>query len=57
MTDKEKVEKIKNIIIRERITCGEDLWQRDSLNEKLPELMDEICSIVGYAEDEEAEGK
>ena len=41
-------DKIKEIIDRENITCGEDLYQRDVLNEKLPELMEEICEIVGF---------
>jgi hypothetical protein len=44
----EKTKKIKAIIDREEINCGEDLWQRDSLNEKLPEIMEEICEITGY---------
>jgi len=49
--DTEKIKRIKEIIDRENIRCGEDLWQCDSLNQKLPEIMNEICEIIGYKED------
>jgi len=51
MENKEKLTKIKAIIEREEISCGEDLWQRDSLNEKLPEILEEICEIIGWYEE------
>lgn len=46
MTDSEIVAKLKELIKKHKITCGEDIWQRDSLNPY--EIVEEMCEIVGY---------
>jgi hypothetical protein len=48
-----ELRKIRNIIDKNKIYCAEDLWQNDSLNEKLPEIMEEICEIAGWAKTKE----
>lgn len=47
----DKVEKIKAIIEKHEITCGEDIWQRDSISENALTIIEEICIIVGYYEE------
>jgi len=42
---------IRKIIQREEIRCAEDLWEKDSLNVRLPEIVTEICAIVGWYEE------
>lgn len=35
-------------VIKNKITCAEALYQVDSINEQLPEIMDKLCQIAGY---------
>ena len=44
----DKLKKLKAVVDRERISCGEDVWQRDSIGQKFPELLEEMCDIIGY---------
>jgi hypothetical protein len=39
---------LSKFIIKNKITCAEALYQVDSINEQLPEIMDELCQIAGY---------
>lgn len=39
---------LQKFIIANKITCAESLHQVDSINEQLPEIMGELCEIVGY---------
>ena len=42
---------VEEIIIKHRILCAESIYQNDSINEYLPEMMMEICEVVGYYDD------
>lgn len=33
--------------------CAESIYQRDSIQEALPELGEAVCDVIGYAEAEE----
>lgn len=52
-SSEEKIEKIKAIIKKHEISCGEDIWQRDSIVENALTIIEEICEIVGYCEENE----
>ena len=51
MKDSEKIAKIEAIIKKHKISCGEDIYQSDRINIKAPDILDEICEIVGYCEE------
>jgi hypothetical protein len=42
---------VQNLIIQHKIRCAESVYQVDSINEELPEMMIKICDLVGYYED------
>ena len=50
----EYVEKIRAIIKKYDITCGEAIYQRDSINENAVDILGEICDIVGYYDEGDA---
>jgi len=33
--------------------CSESIYQRDSIQEALPELAQSVCAIIGYAKNSE----
>jgi len=57
LTDSEKINKIKEIIAKHEISCGEVIWQRDSISENALSIIEEVCEIVGYTEKEGSEEK
>lgn len=50
LSDSEKIAKIKKMIDEHKISCGEDVWQRDSLSEYALEFMEKVCEIIGWSE-------
>jgi hypothetical protein len=50
MEDTVKIAMIMKIIKDNEINCAEDIFQRDTLNSDAPELLCQICEIVGWAE-------
>ena len=44
----EQIKKIKAIIDKHEISCGEDIWQSDSIIENALPIIQELCEIVGY---------
>lgn len=42
---------VEDIIIKHKIMCRESIYQNDSINEYLPEMLTEICEVVGYYDD------
>lgn len=42
---------VQDLIIQHKIRCPEAIYQVDSINEELPEMMIKICDMVGYYED------
>ena len=46
-----------NFIKKHDIGCAEQIWQTDSVLIAAPELVEEVCEIVGYVEyEDEQEG-
>jgi hypothetical protein len=50
MTSDEKLKKVKEIISKHKIDCGESLWQSDVIQQDLCHIVEEICEVVGWAE-------
>lgn len=50
MNDSEKIAKLKELIKKHNITCGEDVWQNDSIGTSALEIIQEVCEIVGYSD-------
>jgi hypothetical protein len=48
MNNSEKIVKLKELIKKHKIRCVEDVWQRDSIGDDAPEIIQEMCEIVGY---------
>lgn len=42
-----------NFIENHEISCAESIWQMDSTLIAAPELVEEVCEIIGYVECEE----
>jgi predicted GNAT family N-acyltransferase len=42
-----------DFIKEQKICCAEDVYQTDSIIENAYEFIEQICEIVGYAEEEE----
>lgn len=42
---------VQNLIVQHKIRCKESIYQIDSINEELPDMMIQICNLVGYYED------
>lgn len=49
-----QIEKLKALIKKHKISCGEDVWQRDSIGTDSLEIIQEMCEIVGYYEEGDA---
>ena len=47
-----KIAKIEKIIEEYGITSAEHLWQSDSLTIAAVEILEKICDVVGYADEE-----
>ena len=52
LSDAEKVAKIQALIAKHEIDCGETIWQTDTISEKALEIIEAVCEIVGYYEDQ-----
>jgi hypothetical protein len=48
-----QIEKLKALIKKHDINCGEAIYQRDSISENALDILGEICDIVGYYEEGE----
>lgn len=57
LKDSEKIKRIKAIIEKHEISCGEDIWQSYSIIENALSIIEEICEIVGYYEEKEEVSK
>lgn len=51
--DAELFDICKEFIKENQITCAEAIYQRDSLVVKSQELLEQICDLLGYYEEEE----
>lgn len=51
--DSELFDLCKEFVNENEISCSEDLYQRDSLQLQALELLEQICDLIGYYEDEE----
>lgn len=51
--DSELFDLCKEFIRENQIGCEEDIYQSDSVQENVLELMEQICDLIGYYEAEE----
>lgn len=53
--DAELFDICKDFIKENEIGCGEDIYQRNDIQVQALELLEQICELVGYHEEEEEE--
>lgn len=51
--DSELFDLCKDFIRENEISCSEQIYDRDSLQLQCLELLEQICDLIGYHEDEE----
>lgn len=50
-----RIKAIKAIIDKHEISCGEDIYQSDSIIENALQMIEAICEIVGYYKEKDLE--
>jgi len=53
--DAELFDLCKEFIKENKISCEEDIFQNDSVQEEMLELMEQICDLIGYYDHQEEE--
>jgi hypothetical protein len=53
--DSELFDLCKDFIKENEISCAETIYDRDSLQLQCLELLEQICDLIGYHEDEDLE--
>jgi hypothetical protein len=53
--DAELFDVCKDFIKDNKIVCGEDIYQRDSIEANALDLIEQICDLIGYYEEEDEE--
>lgn len=43
---------VKDFIQKEKITCAEKIFQSDNLYSLCPELVEQLCEIIGYYDED-----
>lgn len=51
--DAELFDLCKDFIKDNKISCAEDIFQRDSIEANALDLVEQICDIIGYHEEDE----